>query len=74
LEHLSPGAASRDEPGGAGDDSTRSSHAPRAERLDVCRATVYGMVERGELPAVRIGAMVRIDPGDLKALVPRRRE
>ena len=35
-----------------------------ADRLGVCRATMYAMVERGELPAVRIGAAVRVDPAD----------
>ncbi len=44
-----------------------------AERLGVCRATVYAMVERDELPAVRIGAAVRVHPADLQALVARRR-
>jgi excisionase family DNA binding protein len=44
-----------------------------AERLGVCRATVYAMVERGALPAVRIGSAVRVHPADLQALVARRR-
>jgi excisionase family DNA binding protein len=44
-----------------------------AERLGVCRATAYGMVERGDLPAVRIASAVRVHPADLQALVARRR-
>src|SRR5690349_15084436 len=36
-----------------------------AERLGVCRATVYAMVERGALPHVRIGNNVRFHPADL---------
>jgi excisionase family DNA binding protein len=44
-----------------------------AGRLGVCRATVYSMVERRELPAVRIGAAVRVHPADLQVLVARRR-
>ncbi len=44
-----------------------------AARLGVCRATAYAMVERGELPVVRIGSAVRVHPADLQALVVRRR-
>jgi excisionase family DNA binding protein len=43
-----------------------------AARLGVCRATVYAMVERGELPAVRIGSVVRVHPADLVAYLARR--
>ncbi len=43
-----------------------------AERLGVCRATVYAMVERGELPAVRIASAVRIHPDDLSTFLSRR--
>jgi excisionase family DNA binding protein len=31
-----------------------------AERLGVCTATVYTLIERGELPAVRVGSALRI--------------
>ena len=31
-----------------------------AERLAVSRATLYRMVQRGELPTVRIGTAVRV--------------
>ena len=31
-----------------------------AERLAVSRATLYRMVQRGELPTVRIGSAVRV--------------
>ncbi len=39
-----------------------------ADRLGVCRATVYRMVWRGELPHVRIGSAIRIRPSDLQVL------
>ncbi len=42
-----------------------------AERLGVCRATVYAMVERGELPHVRIGNRVRFHVADLGAALAR---
>jgi excisionase family DNA binding protein len=41
--------------------------------LGVCRATVYAMVERGELPHVRLGGLVRIRPDELTAAVARGR-
>ncbi|MFT3914873.1 MAG: helix-turn-helix domain-containing protein [Anaeromyxobacteraceae bacterium] len=45
-----------------------------AARLNVCRATVYSMVERGELPHVRVGNAVRFDPMSLaRALEAHRR-
>lgn len=37
-----------------------------AALLGVCRATVYAMVERGELPHLRFGAVIRIDPVTLR--------
>jgi len=44
-----------------------------ATRLHVCRATVYSMVERGELPHVRVGNAVRFEPTRLVAALERRR-
>jgi excisionase family DNA binding protein len=44
-----------------------------AQRLGVCRAAVYAMVERAELPHVRIGGAVRVHPTDLMAFVARLR-
>ncbi len=44
-----------------------------AERLRVCRATVYAMVERGELPNVRVSNAVRFHPADLAAFMAQRR-
>jgi len=40
-----------------------------AAMLGVCRATVYAMVERGELPHLRLGGVIRIRPEDLVALL-----
>lgn len=36
-----------------------------AVRLGVCRDTVYRLAERGELRVIRVGASIRIAPGDL---------
>ena len=40
-----------------------------AELLKVKKATVYEMVKRGEIPAVKIGKQVRIDREDLQRLL-----
>ncbi len=40
-----------------------------AERLGVCRASVYAMVERGDIPHVRVGTRVRIRTADLAVYV-----
>ena len=40
-----------------------------AELLKVKKATVYEMVKRGEIPAVKIGKQVRIDRNDLKKVL-----
>jgi excisionase family DNA binding protein len=37
-----------------------------AERLAVSRATLYRMVQRGELPTVRIGTAVRVPVSSLE--------
>jgi excisionase family DNA binding protein len=42
-----------------------------AEYLGVCNATVYRMVESGELPHVRIVNSIRIRPGDLEEFIRR---
>jgi excisionase family DNA binding protein len=43
------------------------------EQLGVSTATVYGLVERGELPHVRVSNSIRIAPADLAAFISRRR-
>ena len=43
-----------------------------AEQLGVCNATVYRLVEAGELPHVRIVNSIRIRPHDLKTLLERK--
>ena len=37
--------------------------------LGVTGRTVWSLVDRGELPAVRFGHSVRIDPADLRAFI-----
>ncbi len=44
-----------------------------AALLGVCRATVYGMVERGELPHLRLGSLIRVRAKDLSTLPLRTR-
>jgi excisionase family DNA binding protein len=44
-----------------------------AARLQVCRATVYKLIARGELAHVRVGLSVRIAPADLDAYLAARR-
>lgn len=42
-----------------------------AERLAVCRATVYALVERGELVHVRVSNAIRIAPDAVEAFIGR---
>ncbi len=45
---------------------TRTLTAPQvAAQLQLSRALVYSLIQRGELPAVRIGRSVRVLPDDL---------
>jgi excisionase family DNA binding protein len=44
-----------------------------AERLRVCRATVYKLCASGDLGHVRVGLAVRISPADVDAFLERRR-
>jgi len=41
------------------------------EILGVTDRTIWTLVDRGELPAVRFGRSVRIDPADLRAFIER---
>lgn len=38
-----------------------------AELLGVCRATVHRLVRAGQLPAHRVGLLLRFDAGDVAA-------
>lgn len=40
-----------------------------ADRLGVCRATVYELVSRGQLPHVRVGNAIRIPSEVVAALM-----
>ena len=44
-----------------------------AERLAVCTATVYALVERGEIRHLRISNAIRVHPDDLEAFVAGKR-
>ena len=44
-----------------------------AEELSVCRATVYALLERGELERVWVGRSIRIPAASLEALLARGR-
>lgn len=44
-----------------------------AAHLGVCRATVYELVENGELAHVRISNAIRVAPADLDAFIASRR-
>jgi len=37
-----------------------------ARLLQICRATVYRLVDRGELPAFRVGNSIRFHPEELR--------
>lgn len=45
-----------------------------ADYLAVSRRQIYLLVERGELPAVRVGTRVRFIPAELRAYLDRHRE
>lgn len=45
-----------------------------ADAIGVGRATVYALIRRGELPAVRIGESVRIPAEELKKWVEGKRQ
>ncbi len=45
-----------------------------AEKLSIGLSTAYLLLQRGDLPSVRIGRSVRIRPEDLKRFVLARRE
>lgn len=42
-----------------------------AKLLDVCDRTVWALVQRGDIPVVRFGRTVRIDPVDLSNFIER---
>jgi excisionase family DNA binding protein len=44
-----------------------------AARLGVCRETVYRLISRGELPALRIGSLLRITEHELALFLARQR-
>lgn len=45
-----------------------------AARLQLSRALVYALIQRGELPAVHIGRSVRVLPDDLDRWLQARRD
>jgi excisionase family DNA binding protein len=40
-----------------------------AKRLNICRSLAYKLMQRGEIPTVRINSAVRVRPGDLEAYI-----
>ncbi len=44
------------------------------KRLGVTERTVWSLVDRGELPAVRFGRSVRIDLADLRTFIDRAKQ
>ena len=42
---------------------SRLSTSETAQRLGMTARSVFGFIERGELPAYRIGRVIRIKPG-----------
>ena len=42
-----------------------------AEQLAVTRKTIYRLIDRGDLRAVHVGGVLRIDPNDLHAYLDR---
>jgi excisionase family DNA binding protein len=45
-----------------------------ASRLGCSEALVMKLRDRGELPAVRVGDLVRFDPADVEAFIAAQRE
>ncbi len=43
--------------------------AQGAMQLGVNRETVYRLIKRGDLPAARVGSVLRISPADLAAFL-----
>jgi excisionase family DNA binding protein len=56
-------------PSGAGEPGRLLSVREAAERLGVCRATVYRLSRRGELQHIRVSNAVRIAPSSLEAFI-----
>jgi excisionase family DNA binding protein len=50
-------------------DSPWISTAEGARRLAVTPRTVYGFIDRGELPAYRMGRVIRVRVVDLEAFI-----
>jgi len=55
-------------------DTTLLTVPEACEHLRVCRATLYKLARRGDLPLVRLGAATRIRREDLNALIARQVE
>ena len=50
------------------------SYEQAAKLLSVTGRTVWTLVDRGDLPAVRFGHSVRVDPADLRAFIDRSKQ
>lgn len=45
-----------------------------AERLAVSEVLVYRLLDRGEIPKIKVGGAVRVHPDDLGAYIDRQRQ
>jgi putative molybdopterin biosynthesis protein len=45
-----------------------------AQLLGISRPTVYALIRRGELIAIRVGERLRFDPADVRGYLERNRE
>jgi excisionase family DNA binding protein len=53
------------------DDAVLLTPAEVARRANVCRETIYRIIDRGELRVFHVGRQVRIDPADFRNYLER---
>lgn len=68
LDTLKPPVVSSAEPS-SGEGKALLTYRRAARRLGVSERTLWGLVKRGQLPAVKFGGVVRIDPVDLDRFI-----
>ena len=40
-----------------------------SRRLGLARQTTYRLIQRGEIPSLRVGRSIRVDPAELERLI-----